>query len=183
MSSPSSTRNAIPLSAWAWPYHAERPATSSIHLPQIRRDDRRLVTDHLVRPIGDHAALLHHHDALRHLGDNAHVVFDEHYRATARDLPDQRDGPAHVLEPHPGRRLVEQKEARLAREGDRELERPLLPVGEVARRTIGDGLEPDLAEQLASPRHEAPERASRRPEAKAEIRRGLKCEEHMLERG
>src|SRR5256712_4864678 len=119
MSSPSSTRNATFFSAWAWPYHAERPATSSIHLAQVRGDDRRIVTDRLVRPIGDDPALLHDDDALRHFGDHAHVVFDEQYRATARNLPNQCDGPPHVLEAHPGRRLVPQGEGRLPRAGGR----------------------------------------------------------------
>src|SRR5439155_558946 len=105
-----------------------------------------------VRPIGDDPALLHDDDALRHFGDHAHVVFDEQYRATARNLPDQCDGPPHVLEAHPGRRLVQQEEARLAREGDRELERALLTVGEVARQTIRGPLEADLAEQLPAAR-------------------------------
>src|SRR2546428_3274189 len=142
MSSPSSTRNATFFSAWAWPYHAERPATSSIHLAQVRGDDRRIVTDRLVRPIGDDPALLHDDDALRHFGDHAHVVFDEQYRATARDLPDQRDGPAHVLEAHPGRRLVQQEEARPARGGGRRREPAALPRGGDARGASGGPPQP-----------------------------------------
>ena len=49
---------------------------------------------------------------------------------------------------HAGRRLVEQQHARAARERQRDLEQPLLAVGERARRLVELGLEAEAAEQV-----------------------------------
>src|SRR5438105_12489317 len=117
MSCPSVTSNATSRSACAWPYQAERPLTSSIGLPQIRGDDRRVVPHGLVWPVSDHPTLLQDDDALRELGNDAHVVLDQKHRATRTHVPDERARPFHVVERHPGGRLVEEQHLRIERQG------------------------------------------------------------------
>src|SRR5947209_2372130 len=80
--SPSPTCNDTSRSAWASPYRAERPWSSSaalgMRLPQIGGDDRGVLANDRVAPLRDHAALLQDDHLIRELGDDAHVVLDEH---------------------------------------------------------------------------------------------------------
>src|SRR5919197_1055651 len=99
-SSPPPTRNEMPRSACASPYHAVRSATCSIglcmRLTQIRGDDRGIFTDGVVATLCDHASLVEHDHLLRQLGHYAHVVLDEHDGAIRAHAPDEREG--RVLE-------------------------------------------------------------------------------------
>src|SRR5258708_24647638 len=76
--SPASARRVTPRSAWASPYQAERPVTSSIDLPEVRAHHRGVLANGRVRTLRDHLALLQHDDIVRELADHAHVVLDEH---------------------------------------------------------------------------------------------------------
>ena len=77
-----------------------------------------------------------------------HVVVDEHDGAPVRDPLDQRDGAVDVLDAHAGGRLVEQQQPRVQRQGQGQLEGPLLPVRERAGEHPGPVGQADLLEQV-----------------------------------
>ena len=77
---------------------------------------------------------MHHRHALDDAQRNIHVVLDD----DVADMRRQRGQDLDQLEPlgrrQPGRRLVEQDEARRARERERDLELALLAMGELGNQ-------------------------------------------------
>src|SRR2546427_10286871 len=77
-SSPSPTCSETSRSAWASPYRAERPSTSSaglgMSLPQVCGDDGGVLADGGVSALRDHAALLQHAHLVGELRPDAHAV-------------------------------------------------------------------------------------------------------------
>src|SRR5919197_1836966 len=173
-SSPPPTRNEMPRSACASPYHAVRSATCSIglcmRLTQIRGDDRGIFTDGVVATLCDHASLEEHDHLLRQLGHYAHVVLDEHDGPIRAHAPDELDGALDVVGIHAGGRLVEQQKPRIERDRERELERALLSVRKAPCGAVRERAEADVREQRTRAVVEPGERAGRAPEAIAQRR-------------
>src|SRR5438552_12794724 len=186
-SSPSRTCSDTSRSAWASPYRAERPSTSKtglgMGLPQVRGDDRGVLANDRVTALRDHAALLQHDHLVGELGDDAHVVLDEHDRPTRVRLSNQVDRAPDVLDTHARGRLVQQEEARVERDREGELQRALLPVWKLAGGPAREVSQTDLREELARSVAIALERALGGPEPVADRRRSLERELGVLERG
>src|ERR1700716_2840218 len=87
----------------------------------------------------------------------------------------------HILDAHTGRRLIQEQEARLERQGECELERPLLPVRKSPRGTIDDLRQPDLVQEETRRRLEAAEHRAVAPEPVSERGARLKRERHVLD--
>ena len=67
---------------------------------------------------------------------HAHVVLDDHERASLADAPDQIDGTIGLVPAHAGGRFIEQDHIGAAGDGDGDLKRPLFGIGEDARRHL-----------------------------------------------
>src|SRR5437773_9943522 len=186
-SSPSPTCSDTSRSAWASPYLAERSAISSaglgMRLPEIRGNDRGILAYDGVAALGDHPALLQHDDLVGELGDHTHVVLDEHYGPARVRLSNQVDRAPDVLDAHARGRLVQQKQARVERDCEGELQRALLPVRKLAGGPAREVSQTDLREELARSVAIALERALGGPKPVADRRRSLERELGMLERG
>src|SRR3989454_1140528 len=186
-SSPSPTCSETSRSAWASPYRAERPSTSSaalrMSLPQVCGDDGGILADGGVGALRDHAALLQHDHLVGELRHDAHVVLDEHDGPARAALSDQVDRAADVLDAHARRRLIEEEQTRVERDREGELERALLPVRELPRGPVRQVSEADLGEELARSWAISLERVLGRPEPVPERRRRLKGELGVLENG
>src|SRR6267378_86614 len=185
--SPSPTCSDTSRSAWASPYRAERPSSSSaalgMRLPQIRGDDSGILADGGVRPLSDHAALLQHDHLVGQLRDDAHVVLDEHDGPAGVGLSDQLDRASDVLDAHACRRLVQQEQPGVERDREGELERALLSIRELACGTVREVGETDLSEELARSWTITLERTLGGPEPVPERRRRLQGELGVLESG
>ena len=93
----------------------------------------------------------------RDLHDHPHVVLDQHDRdAEVPDAPDQRDQLERLGRVHPRRGLVEQEERRPRRQGARDLQPPLVPVGQVHRELGLVLADPEEVQQGLGPGHAAP---------------------------
>src|SRR4030095_8993295 len=80
---PSSLAKLTPCGAWVRPETARTVWTSRMAptlLSQIRLDDFGVALHLGGAPLGDALAEVEHHDLLRHLHDQAHVVLDEENR-------------------------------------------------------------------------------------------------------
>ncbi|MNH45877.1 hypothetical protein D3C79_1084570 [compost metagenome] len=75
-------------------------------------------------------------------------MLDHQDRAAGRNLLDQLGHAIHVLMAHALRRLIEQHQFRLHREGGRDLERTLAAVRQVDSDGLGELGQPDLFEQI-----------------------------------
>src|SRR2546430_8711157 len=154
--SPSPTCSDTSRNAWASPYRAERPSSSSaalgMRLPEIRGDDRGILADGGVGPLRDHAALLQHDHLVGQLGDDAHVVLDEHDGPAGVSLSDELDRAPDVLDSHACRRLIEKEQPGVERDREGELEGTLLPIRQLARGPVRELRETDLREELVRPR-------------------------------
>ena len=160
-------------------------------LPQVRFDHARIVAYVERRSLGDPLPVVEHGHPFRHVHHDLHVVLDEQDRQV--EVLAQR---AHevgqrgrLLGVHPRRRLVEQKQFRLARQRAGDLHPPLIPVGQPGRDLIKGAvadahvleelrrLGPRLALFLARPR-----RANDRAD-ETRVQPGVASNEHVLERG
>src|SRR5256885_5402760 len=107
--SPCPTCSDTSRSACASPYRADKSSISStaldMRLPKVRGDDRGVLTDGRVGALRDHATLLQHDHLVGQLGDDTHVVLDEHDRPARARFSDQVDRPPDVLDAHPRGRL------------------------------------------------------------------------------
>jgi hypothetical protein len=90
-----------------------------------------------VRRVGrDHLAIDQHRDAVGQAEHHAHVVLDHQQRLAHRHFADQRDRALGLAVAHAGGRLVEQDHVGAAGDGDADLERALLGIGQQARRHV-----------------------------------------------
>src|SRR5882672_4103640 len=101
-------------------------------LPEIDSPDLRVVAHRIGGARGDDLAVMQHRDALGDAEYHRHVVLGEEQGESARlyDVAHRGDGLAGLLRRHAGRRLVEQQQAWLRGERDRQLELLLLAVAQ-----------------------------------------------------
>src|SRR6267142_1679414 len=93
--------------------------------------------------------MVEHHDALRDLHHDLHVVLDqEHGDASRDDLVHQRHQLYLLLRCEAGRRLVKQQQMRFCRQGPGDLEPSLLAIGQVAGVLVGVAFDADEAQEL-----------------------------------
>src|SRR5438477_4774819 len=186
-SSPSPTCSGTSRSAWASPYRAESPSTSrtglGMRLPQVRGHDRGVLPNHGVAALRDHPPLLQDDHLVGELGDHTHVVLDEHDGPAGVRFSYQVDRAPDILDSHARGRFVEQEQTRVERDRKGELERALLPVGQLSSRAIREVGETDLREELARSHSIALERTLGGPETVPDGRRRLKRELGVLESG
>src|SRR5208282_1664362 len=91
---------------------------------------------------GDDLAIHQHGNAVGKVENDAHVVLDHDQGAALADLADQRHSARGLGHAHASARLVEQNDAGAAGDGDADLERALLGIGEHA------GLYPAAVDQV-----------------------------------
>ena len=81
----------------------------------------------------------HDDDAAGEAEHDVHVVLDEKHGDVLRQAGDGREQLGALLARHAGGRLVEQQHLRLRRQRQRDLEQPLLAVGQLARQAVAVG--------------------------------------------
>ena len=126
--------------------------------PEVRLDDLLVRRDRLERALGDLDAVVERDDAVGDALDDVHVVLDDEDRVAAlvAQLRDQLGDLVRLGRVHPGRRLVEQQDARIRRGRARDLEPPPVRVRErvrglvpaVAHQPLAEEREPLLGEPL-----------------------------------
>ena len=120
----------------------------ALHLLAEIGGDHLRVGAHLRRRAArQDAAVDQHRDAVRQREHRVHVVLDQHHREAALQAAQRRDQPLGLVAAGAGHRLVEQQQLRLHRQRDRELQRALLAVRELAGRHVGALGEADLRER------------------------------------
>src|SRR3954470_2313529 len=135
--SPAAMSRSTPKSTLLAPYAVSRFCTLSSKLfPEVGLAHRRVGADLRRRAGGNQAAADQHRDAIREAEHRVHVVLDEEHRHALADLLDQGDHRLRFLRAHAGHRLIEQDELRVGGEGEPDLERALLAVGEVRARDV-----------------------------------------------
>ncbi len=137
--------------------------SSQIDLPHAD-----IACDLLGRALEEQSPAHHHDDALGETKHGIHVVLDEQDRDVARQSGDHREQLGALPLRHSGGGLVEQQHLRPGGERERDLEEPLLAVGELAGRPIavraelqGDEDGVRLLDRIAISRQVAPPRARR----------------------
>jgi hypothetical protein len=109
-----------------------------------------LVTSHLCGgTLGDLLTVIEHRNSLRGLHDDLHVVLDQEDRdSTLEDGANEIHQLDLLLGREPCGGLVEQKQLGIRGQGARNLEAPLLAVGEVASVILRLTFQPDQLEKL-----------------------------------
>src|SRR5258706_15798347 len=92
----------------ASPYQADNPSRRSIGAPQVGGDDAVVLAYLVVRPLDEDLAGLQPGHPVGEPPDDTHVVLDHDHGPAVPDGGDELDRALHVLQPHPGGRLVEQ---------------------------------------------------------------------------
>src|SRR5262249_22923751 len=144
---PSATVSVMPSSTTASPYPA-RTASSASSVsatagpPPIKPAHARLGGDFFRRALDQDAPCRHHDDAAGETEHHVHVVLDEQHGNVAREIGDDGKQLGAFALRHPRRRLVEQEHPRPGGERQRNLQEPLLAVGEFARRPVAARSEP-----------------------------------------
>ncbi len=94
-------------------------------------------------------AVVEHEDAVTDLHHQLHVVFDQQDRgAVGADALEQLSEFHGLGRIHPGGRLVQCEQLRIGRERPRDLQAPLVAVGQAARRVVGARRDADVVEQF-----------------------------------
>ena len=104
--------------------------------------------DRLRRPFLEDAAVVHDGHALDHAQRDVEIMLDDDVADVERQRPQDRDQFAAVGGREPGRRLVEQHEARRARERHADLELALLAVAQLRHVLVRHGVEMRHMRQL-----------------------------------
>src|SRR5438128_2832556 len=106
------------------PYPALIPRTSSMLLPEVSLDHRRVLDDLLRRSGGNQLARVEHHDVLAETHHRSHHVLDHQdgNAALVENAPDEGDHVPRLHRVHPRDHLVEQQRLRRARQGPRHLQ-------------------------------------------------------------
>src|SRR6266480_4686277 len=137
-SSPSSTAKSIPLTARMPPYWTSSPLTSSSTLrPQIGFDDLGVALHLRRRALRNLFSIIQHQHAVADLHHQAHVMLDEQYgdAFASHGLNELAQG-KRLRRVHAGGRLVEREQLRLGGERARDLEAPLVAVGQAPRGVV-----------------------------------------------
>ncbi len=101
------------------------------------------------RPLLDHPALVHEHDAVGDLAGKAHLVGDHHHgHARFSEAADHREHFADQFGIERGGRLIEQHQPRRNRQRAGDRHPLLLPAGQPVRQMIGMGRQTDSASRL-----------------------------------
>src|SRR5262245_28175494 len=135
---------------------------------QVGVDDFLVALDLGGHPVGDLAAVVEHHHAIRDVHHHAHVVLDQHERG-AEVVVNVENEAAHVLlflEVHPRHRLVEQEQRRLRGERAAELDALLQAVRQASDRRAPDVLDLEEVDDLLDRAPVLELFALRRPEPK-----------------
>ncbi len=106
--------------------------------PQVDRLHLGVVLDLVRRAFLEDAAVVHDGHALDHAQRDVEIVLDEDVADVGGQRPQERDQLAALGRREPGRRLVEEDEARRARERHADLELALLAVRQLGDRLVGD---------------------------------------------
>jgi hypothetical protein len=124
-------------------------------------------------------AVVHHGDPLGHAERDVEVVLDD----DVAHVDGQRREEEHQLAPlggrEPGRRLIEQEEARRTGQRHADLELALLAVGQGRHRMVRDRLEPDSLEEIVG-RKARGVRGARAQEAVAPARHAAHRQEQVV---
>ena len=128
-----------------------RRAHPAAPLPEVRLDHALVRLDLGRRALGDLLAVLEHGEALGDAHHDLHVVLDQQHGQPllVAHATDERREVGRLLRVHPGRRLVEQQQLRVGRERPRDLEPPLVAVGQRARLLLVAPRQAAVDEQLA----------------------------------
>src|SRR5262245_20005441 len=113
---------------------------------QIDRAHALIRGDLLGCAFDQYATADHDDDPARELEDDVHVVLDEEHRDRLRQLCDRSEERRALVPWYAGRRLIEQQHLRPGGERERDLEQPLLAVGELARQPVAVLAEPERGE-------------------------------------
>src|SRR5687767_6321329 len=111
--------------------------------PEVGVEHGLVLADLFGRSLGDLATVVEHDHPVGDVHHHAHVVLDEG-DGGAELAVDVKDEARHVLlllDVHARHRLVEQKQRRLGGERAAELHALLQPVGQLAGRSLADGLD------------------------------------------
>jgi hypothetical protein len=103
---------------------------------QIDVPHARVAGDFLGRALDQQPPADHHDDAVGEAKDGVHVVLDEQHCDVARQSGDHLEQLGALPLRHAGRGLVEQQHLRPGGERERDLEEPLLAIGELAGRSM-----------------------------------------------
>ena len=106
-----------------------------------------VVLNLLRRAVLQHAAVVHHRDALGHAERDVEIVLDQHEAQMARQRAQQCDEFAPLGGRQSGRRLVEQDQSRRAGQCHPDFELPLLPMRQRSDRCVSNGIEAHLVQQ------------------------------------
>src|SRR2546425_12801775 len=127
----------------------------SVRHPEVGVDDLLVAAHFIRRAVGELAAVVEHHHAVRDIHHHAHVMLDQH-DGGAIVVVDVEDEAAHVLlflEVHAGHGLVEQQDRRLGGERAAQLDAVLQAGGQPPDRRLADMLDleevDDLLDRLA----------------------------------
>src|SRR5262247_1772375 len=105
------------------------------------RIDHGLIGPHRVwRTIGNLATIVEHHEAVRDIHHDPHIVLNEHAGDTEL-VPNVEDKPAHVsflFHVHPGHGFIQQKQHRFRRQRPAQLDAFLQPVGQPPHGRFAD---------------------------------------------
>ena len=89
------------------------------------------------RAFDQHATLLQHGDAFHQFEQRVHVVVDDDHGAASPNRFEELHHLDAFQRTHAGKRLVEQKQARRARQRKADLEPALFTIGELGDRRVG----------------------------------------------
>src|SRR5262247_614575 len=132
-SSPAVTTRSIPRSAMTAPYAAATPSSFSTTWSEVRADHVGVRLYGHWRALGDHRAVVEHDHGVAESHHDSHVVLDQkHGDATITDGPDEPTDHVLLSAGHAGRRLVEKQDRRSSGQCHRQLDQPLLAVGQDA---------------------------------------------------
>src|SRR5712691_12225838 len=151
-----STARALPIAIFCFHVYAPAGATLSALIrvdlrppylrvcrrhTQVRIDDGLIGAHHVWRAIRYLATIVEHHEAVRDIHHDPHIVLDEH-AGDVELVPNVEDKPAHVglfFHVHPGHGFIEQEQHWFCRQGPAQLDAFLQPVGQPPHGRLADG--------------------------------------------
>src|SRR4029453_1024176 len=108
---------------------------------QVRIDHGLIGPHHVRRAIGNLTTIVEHHEAVRDIHHDPHIVFDEH-AGDAELVPNVKDKPAHVrlfFDVHPGHGFIKQEKHRFRPQGPPQLDAFLQSVRQPSHGCFTDG--------------------------------------------
>src|SRR5467141_1116917 len=155
---------------------------------QVGLDDRGIALHFRGTPFSDLLAVIQHQHPVADIHHQAHVVLDEqHGDAPIANRLDQLAKREALRGVHARGRLVEREQLRLGGERARDLETPLVAVGQAPRGVVRAAADPDIVEQLGRARFDlsfflyglsVSQHGAEHPSAAAQV----PADHHVLER-